>query len=129
MNDLEWRKALATLREIWVEGNNYIARTEPWKVAKIDKQRAACILRTGLNLIRIEAILLSPIMPTFAKEILQLLKLPEPTTWVNAQDIAEEMSYLAPNTELGEPRLIFSKITPEMVTALSEKYHENEVKE
>lgn len=127
MNELEWRKALATLREIWVEGNNYIARTEPWKVAKVDKERAACILRTGLNLIRIEAILLAPIMPTFAKEILDLLKLPEPTTWVDSQNIAKEMAFLPPNAALNEPRLIFSKITPEMVTALSEKYHENEV--
>ena len=82
MNEIEWRKAMNTLREIWVEGNNYIARTEPWKVAKVDKQRAACILRTGLNLARIEAILSYPVMPTFAKDILSLLNLPEPTTWV-----------------------------------------------
>ena len=123
LKKLEFRKAFSTLREIWVEGNNYIARTEPWKVAKTDKDRAACILRTGLNLIRIYGILSAPIMPTKSKEILELVKQPEATGWVG-KNMVEELTFLKPESALGEPKLLFSKISPEQVTELAIKYKE-----
>lgn len=62
MKEMEFRKAFAELRAIWVEGNNYIARTEPWVVIKENPDRAACILRVCLNLIRIFAILSAPVI-------------------------------------------------------------------
>ena len=68
MEAIEFRKALADLREIWVSGNNYIAKTEPWKAVKADKARAATILNTGLNLIHLFGVLSAPIMPTKAKK-------------------------------------------------------------
>lgn len=123
---LEFRKAFAALREMWVEGNNYIARTEPWKVVKTDKNRAACILRTALNLIRVYAVLSAPIMPQTAAKMLRLINVSsEPLGWIN-EPMAEALTVLQPEHPLNPPELLFSKIPPEKVEELAIKYKEKE---
>ena len=126
LTELEFRKAFATLREMWVEGNNYIARNEPWKVVKTDQDRAACILRTALNLIRIYAILSAPIMPQTAAKMLSLINVSsEPLGWIS-EPMAEALTYLKPGHPLCQPELLFSKIPPEKVEELAVKYKEKE---
>lgn len=126
LTELEFRKAFATLREMWVEGNNYIARNEPWKVVKTDQDRAACILRTALNLIRIYAILSAPIMPQTAAKMLNLINVSsEPLGWIN-EPMAEALICLKPGHPLCQPELLFSKIPPEKVEELAVKYKEKE---
>ena len=123
MEALEIRKALADLREIWVSGNNYIAKTEPWKAVKTDKARAGTILNTGLNLIRLFALLSSPVMPAKAQEILALFGKNKQVVWpeekaeVLLQALKEGDSFVA-------PELLFQKITPERKEELKVKYKE-----
>ena len=124
LNEMEFRKALSTLREIWVEGNNYIARNEPWKVVKTDKDRAAVILRTAINMIRLFAILSAPIMPKTSEKMLALLNLPtSDLEWVTAP-MAEVLTVLKAGHEFNTPELLFSKIAPERVEELSVRYKE-----
>lgn len=124
MKEMEFRKALSSLREIWVEGNNYIARNEPWKVVKTDKERAAVILRTAINMIRLFAILSAPIMPTVSEKMLQLLNLPaNDLTWAN-MPMSEFLTSLKAGHAFNAPELLFSKITPERVEELSIRYKE-----
>ncbi len=126
MTELEFRKALSSLREMWVEGNNYIARNEPWKVVKVDKERAACILRTALNLIRIYALLSAPIMPQTARKMLTLINVSgDKLAWI-AEPMTEALTYLKPHHPLNMPELLFSKIPPEKVEELAIKYKEKE---
>ena len=124
LNEMEFRKALSTLREIWVEGNNYIARNEPWKVVKTDKDRAAVVLRTAINMIRLFAILSAPIMPKTSEKMLALLNLPtSDLEWVMAP-MAEVLTVLKAGHEFNTPELLFSKIAPERVEELSVRYKE-----
>lgn len=124
LNEMEFRKALSTLREIWVEGNNYIARNEPWKVVKTDKDRAAVVLRTAINMIRLFAILSAPIMPKTSEKMLALLNLPtSDLEWVTAP-MAEVLTVLKAGHEFNTPELLFSKIAPERVEELSVRYKE-----
>lgn len=123
MNKMEFRKAMATLREIWVEGNNYIARNEPWKVVKEDKERGAVILRTAINMIRLDALLMRPVMPETAEKILALLNLTQEPVW-KPLPMAEELQKVKVGQELKTPELLFSKIPPEKVTELAVKYKE-----
>ena len=122
MEAIEFRKALADLREIWVSGNNYIAKTEPWKAIKTDKARAATILNTGLNLIRLFGVLSAPVMPTKAKEMLAIFG-KEDFAWPKEkaesllQTLKEGDSFVA-------PELLFQKITPERKEELKLKYKE-----
>ncbi len=126
LTELEFRKAFGVLREIWVEGNNYIARNEPWKVVKTDKDRAACILRTALNLIRVYALLSAPIMPQTAEKMLALINVPaDKLTWVT-EPMAECLTTLKPEHPLNQPELLFAKIPPERVEELAVKYKEKE---
>ncbi len=124
MKQMEFRKALSTLREIWVEGNNYIARNEPWKIVKVDKERAAVILRTAINMIRLFAILSAPIMPETSQKMMALLNLPAADlAWVNAP-AAEILETLKAGHAFNAPELLFSKIAPERVQELSIQYKE-----
>jgi len=124
MNEMEFRKALSTLREIWVEGNNYIARNEPWKVVKTDKERAAVILRTALNMIPLFAVLSAPVMPETSEKMLKLMNLSsENLTWVKA-DASDVLKQLSVGHEFNAPELLFSKISAEQVEELAIRYKE-----
>ncbi|MBR6232078.1 MAG: methionine--tRNA ligase [Alphaproteobacteria bacterium] len=125
MENLEIRKALATLREIWVSGNNYIAKTEPWKAVKTDKARAATILNTGLNLVRLFGILSAPIMPEKAKEMVKIFGKEDVFVWPkkSAQELLQE---LKEGDSFTAPEVLFQKITPERKEELKLKYKEGE---
>ncbi|MGN1091841.1 MAG: methionine--tRNA ligase [Alphaproteobacteria bacterium] len=126
LNDIEFRKALNTLREIWVEGNNYIARNEPWKVVKTDKDRAAVVLRTAINMIRVFAILSTPIMPETAQKMMDLINLQLPSNeWIST-DMAGELTVIKAGHTFNQPQLLFTKIAPEKVEELAIKYKEKQ---
>ena len=124
MDELEFRKAFSTLREIWVEGNNYIARNEPWKQVKTDKNRAAVVLRTGINLIRVYALLSAPLIPETSSKMLALINAPTNLKWIDGNSEAE-LSTLKAGHAFNTPELLFSKIAPEKVQELAQKYKEN----
>ena len=123
MNEMEFRKALNELRAIWVEGNNYITVAEPWTVIKTDPERAAAILRTCINLIRIFAALSAPVMPSTSEAMLQRLGLTAADLpSLKDFNIAKEITALQPGQPftVGEP--LFERITPEKIEELKQKY-------
>ncbi len=123
MNELEFRKALSELRAIWVEGNNYIAAEEPWTVIKTDEKRAACILRTCINMIRLFAVLSAPVMPKTAESMLARLGLKlEDMPSLKGFSVERELQAVKAGTpfEIGEQ--LFERITPEKVEELKQKY-------
>lgn len=68
------------LEKIWLAislTNNYIAKTEPWKVVKEDKERVKIILFNVWNALRLTALFLMPFMPETAKKIWKALGLSE----------------------------------------------------
>ena len=120
MELMEFRKAMAELRAIWVEGNNYISVTEPWTVIKTDEQRAKVILRNCINLIRIFAILSAPIMPDVAQKMLD--KLGQKITSLKDFDVKTEMNVLKGGEafEIGE--MLFERISDDRLNELKERY-------
>ena len=123
MKEMEFRKALAELRSIWVEGNNYIARTEPWVVIKENEERAATILRVCLNLIRIFAILSAPVMPGTAEKMLGKFGLSLDTSkGLKDFSVQKEIDFLKPGTPFEVGDMLFERIAPERVSQLQEKY-------
>lgn len=123
MNNLEFRKAVAELRAIWVEGNNYITKTEPWAVIKTDEKRAATILRLCLNLIRIYAALSAPLMPDTAEKIMNKFgqtsaDLPS----LKDFDVLKEINALPAGHPFEAGDALFERITPEKTAELQQKY-------
>lgn len=125
MDGLEFRKAMAALREIWVAGNNYIAKTEPWKAAKTDLARAGTILNTGLNLIRLYGFLSAPVMPISAQKMLDIFGLTEESFDFSHFDAAVFLDNLKGGTSFVMTDPLFQKITPERVEELKVKYKES----
>ncbi|MBP5343468.1 MAG: methionine--tRNA ligase [Alphaproteobacteria bacterium] len=124
MNDIELRKAVALLREIWTVGNNYIAKTEPWKVAKTNKAYAGTILNTALNLIYLFATLTTPIMPTVAQKMADIFgKQIQP--WPTGP-IQQVLTSIQNGAKFVPTEPLFRKITDEERDALKVKHKEVE---
>ncbi len=123
MNELEFRKAFAELRQIWVEGNNYISEAEPWVVIKEDTEKASQILRTCINLIRIFAILSAPVMPTTSEKMLAKLGLKlSDIPSLKDFDVRRELTSLKAGTPFEIGDMLFERIPEERIAELKEKY-------
>ena len=123
MNQLEFRKAIGELRAIWVEGNNYITKTEPWTVIKEDQTRAATILRVCLNVCRIYAALSAPLMPETSAKIMAKFGLSS-ADLPSLKDfkVADEITALPAGTAFEAGEALFERITPEKAAELQQKY-------
>ena len=118
---LELRKMMAALRELWVAGNNYITKTEPWKAVKTDREYAGTILNTTLNLINLYATMLAPIMPETAGKMRAIFGLPAPAAFIT--DKAEKaLAHIAGGTAFTPCDPLFQKIPDERVAELNAKY-------
>ena len=71
----EFRSAVEAVRGLLAATDRYLTVTEPWKLVKDPSQRddLARVLYTGLEVVRIAAVLLSPIMPSTCRAILDYL--------------------------------------------------------
>jgi methionyl-tRNA synthetase len=67
----EFRRAAAETRAIWSAANAYLQRAAPWTAIKSDSIRAAVATRTGLNLVRLSAVLAWSIIPTLSETVLR----------------------------------------------------------
>lgn len=123
MNQLEFRKAVNELRAIWVEGNNYITKTEPWTVIKEDETRAATILRICLNVIRIYAALSAPLLPNTAEKIMAKFNL-KTSDLPSLKDfsVEKEINALKPGTAFEAGEALFERILPDRIPELQQKY-------
>ena len=123
MDAMEFRKAVAELRAIWTEGNNYITVTEPWTVIKTDEKRAATILRLCLNLVRIYAVLSAPLMPDTAAKIMAKFGLSEKDMpSLKDFDVAKEIAALPAGHAFEAGEALFERITPEKAAELQQTY-------
>ncbi len=110
MDAIEVRKAAAELRAIWVAGNEYLQATAPWTTIKTDPAQAAVQVRTGLNLIRLYAILSAPFIPDAARMMQQAMNVTD-APWPD--DIAAALHALPAGHGFAVPDNLFRKITDE----------------
>lgn len=118
--DKQFRKATTELRAIWAAGNAYWEQSEPWKAVKGDAERAAVILRTSVNLVRLFALLALPMIPDSAQRVLDAVPAADEQRWPT--DVAAELAALVPGAEFTVPEVLFRKLTDEDVEAWSERF-------
>ena len=77
MENFEVSKAVASIFNIFSQGNKYIEKTEPWALAKDEAKRGvlASVMRNLLESIRIGASLLEPFLPDASRKVLNALNL------------------------------------------------------
>jgi len=127
---IEFRKAAAELRAIWVAGNEYLTRAAPWTAIKTDRNRAAASVRLGLNLVHTFAHLAWPIMPDMARKIHEAIQLvagnSDVIPWPSGS-MAEELDQLEAGQSIRAPDLLFAKITDEQIAAWTERFGGEEI--
>jgi methionyl-tRNA synthetase len=102
MDALRFRQAAFALRTVWTLGNLYLDRTAPWH--ETDDARAASILRTAINLARIEAIVSESFVPFASERLATTLGLSaEERRWPGPAE--QELQHLQPGRQftVGEP--------------------------
>ena len=110
MEAMEIRKAATELRTIWVAGNEYLQSAAPWSVFKEDPDRAAAMVRLGLNLVRLYAILSEPFIPDASAAMLKAMGCTD-KSWPGS--IAEALTALKPGHAFETPEVLFAKIADE----------------
>jgi methionyl-tRNA synthetase len=100
---LALRKAAEETRAIWKLGNAYLSEAAPWTAIKSDPGRAATIVHTGIDLVRVAALAAWPFIPFAAEEVLECLG--EPVVW------PEQRAALVPGRRLRVPPVLFPRIS------------------
>jgi methionyl-tRNA synthetase len=119
---MEFRKAAAELRAIWVAGNEYLQAAAPWTALKTDRDAAAVGVRTGLNACAVFAILAQPFIPDAARLVLDALGVSEQNrTWPRPAD-AGLFDALPRRHAITPPDVLFKKIEDADVLAWSERF-------
>lgn len=119
---MEFRKAAGETRALWVRGNEYLQAAAPWTAIKTDAVHAGMVVRTGLNLVALFAILAQPFVPGAAKAILEAMGVPDGNRkWPLASDDAI-LNALPHGLAIAAPDLLFVKIEDDDVMAWSERF-------
>ena len=99
----DFNKAMIEVRELADLANQYFDTAAPWKTIKDDPEAARSVMTSVLNLFRILAIYLQPVLPEYSLKVAQLFN-EQPYMW---DDIAKDIedvpvnpySYLAKRVE------------------------------
>ena len=121
MGARELRKSANELRRGWALANAYWEQSEPWKVVKADPDAAAVIFRTVINVLRVLAVLASPIIPAASGTVLEALGAGDPV-WPDAERLSEELTALAAGHPVTVPPVLFAKISDDELAALAERF-------
>ena len=107
-------KGLVEIRDIADEANRYFDEAQPWVTIKTDPEATRAVLSTTLNVFRILAIYLKPVLPGYVAQVEQLLR-EQPYTWDSAQTV------LAEGHEIGEYKYLASKIDHKQIEKIMEE--------
>jgi methionyl-tRNA synthetase len=122
LEGLAFRKAMQELRAIWVAGNTYLADAAPWTAIKTDRDRAACVVRTALNLARVLAALSAPVMPTVCAKILDDLGVSADERRWPSRPAKDELAVLPAGHPYRDGGLLFGKIEDAQVAEWSARF-------
>lgn len=86
----DFAKALTEIRNLADEANRYFDEKAPWKTLEADPEGTKRVLTTTLNLFRVLAIYLKPILPIYSEKVAVLLNESD-YKWSDAQTVLENV--------------------------------------
>ena len=118
MEALEFRKSAAELRAMWVIGNEYLQKAEPWMRIKTDPASAGVSIRYALNLGVVFAALAQPFIPETSAKITRAFANNERTlNWP-----AAVTDTLTPGAAINVPDVLFAKIEETQVAEWAQRF-------
>jgi methionyl-tRNA synthetase len=121
MDAIEIRKSAQALRALWVVGNEYLQEAAPWTAIKTDRDRAAVIVRTALNLAALYAKLSAPFIPFAAEKIGEAFGLDFPAVWPS-NDAKVELDRLTIGQAITVPDVLFKKIEDDQIAEWTARF-------
>jgi methionyl-tRNA synthetase len=123
LSTLKIRQAAATLRSLWVLGNEYITEQKPWETLKTDPQRAARCLTHCVHLIRLYALTSYSLIPFTAEKLLEMLNDATKDT-LGEVDIKDglDFAFFPVGHPLQSPQRLFDKIEESAIKELIQQY-------
>jgi methionyl-tRNA synthetase len=121
LQNMEFRKATEALNALWSAGNQYIDVRAPWTIYKQDKEEAAAVIRTAVNLIRLYAVAASPFIPSTAEQIFDALQLTEAERR-SPMGAAADLNLLTAGRTFQVPPVLIQKIDDDRVAELKAQY-------
>ena len=92
---------------IWRLANAYLTEAAPWSAIKDDPARAATIVNTGINLVRVSALVAWPFIPSSAEKVLcSLGESTDPVPWPQ-----DALWAIPAGRRITVPPLLFPKIS------------------
>jgi methionyl-tRNA synthetase len=110
LNQFRFRDALKEAMNLARIGNKYLADTEPWKLAKTDRERTATILNIAMQITANLAIAFEPFLPFSSEKLKQMIN-KENLIWNDLGGI----DLLETGLQLNQPELLFEKIEDEAI--------------
>ena len=118
---LEFRKSANELRSMWVIGNEYLQRAEPWMRIKADPVAAGVSIRYALNLALVFAALAQPFIPETSAKISRALGNQDSLlAWPKA--LVDRLSQLTPGAPISVPEVLFAKIEDTQVAEWATRF-------
>jgi methionyl-tRNA synthetase len=117
----EFRKASASLRQLWVLGNGYLTEAAPWTALKSDPERAAVGVRTGLNLVALFAKVSEPFIPFAAETIALSVGESFPGKWPSLEGEGI-LDILPAGRAVKAPDVLFKKVEDTQVAEWRERF-------
>jgi methionyl-tRNA synthetase len=121
LKNMQFRKATETLNALWSAGNQYIDVRAPWTLFKQDKDQAAVVIRTCVNLIRLYAVASAPFIPETAERLFDALQLTGAERQSTMTD-ATDLTILKAGRAFEVPPVLFQKIDDDRVAELKAQY-------
>jgi methionyl-tRNA synthetase len=118
MEAMDFRKSAIELRSMWVIGNEYLQRAEPWMKIKNDPVSASVSIRYALNLAIVFAAMAQPFIPDTAAKVIQALAGSDhPLPWPDA--IADT---LTPGASINVPDVLFAKLEDAQIAEWAQRF-------
>lgn len=121
LRNMEFRKATETLYSLWSVGNQYIDERAPWSLIKENREEAALVIRTGINLIRLYSIASSPFIPFTSQNLFDALHLPATDRTSKISD-SVKLDALRPGHPFEVPPPLFRKLEDSDIQALRQQF-------
>jgi methionyl-tRNA synthetase len=118
MEAMDFRKSAIELRSIWVIGNEYLQKAQPWARMKTEPVSAEVSIRYALNLAMVFAALAQPFVPDASRKIAQAFAGTEGSlAWPSR--VADA---LIPGAPISVPGVLFAKVEDEQLATWIERF-------
>lgn len=121
LSRMEFRKAVLALKRLWSLGNSYIDTRAPWNLLKADRDEAAMVLRTCINLVRVFALASEPIIPYAAETVMSALGLTHDERQAKLADAAD-LTALSAGRPFEVPPPLFARVQSADIASLTERF-------